>query len=768
MKPNRINHFWIVSTLFVLIALPSASWGQAAAPDPFDNPPPAPSPFDIPADPAPGGGSVDPFGGGGDVGDDPFGGSSPPKPPAPGDDPFGEPEPPADPFGAGDDPFAGPEDDNDRPPRTTPDPFGGPALPVTPPTIEISPLKAPDDWNPRTAEKKILEALVAPTRIETIEVPLQDMLDHLAELHNIEIQIDNKALCYVGIDPSTPITKDLKGITLRSALKLILRELELAYVIQGEVLLITTPEEAEHCLITRVYPVTDLLYRDDEQGDISRYDADSLVDMFTAVFHHQNMSWSEARPGSITAMPIKNGMTLVVSQTRDFHETIERILQLLRRVNKAEKLPVSIPVQSPSYIKAEQKIIEALDSKTQVDMIDVPLIDVVDFLSEFHDIEVIIDNKALNDMGIDPSAEVTCDLKEISLRSALRLILRELGLTYTIEDEVLLITTPEEAETQLPLRIYPVTDIVRYKTTDGGWAYDVDWLAELITSIVAPSCWPCQSGPPPIDYVVLSDSAAIVIPQTWEIHEELEMLLRTLRKIARTETLDENAELIETANLSKLSRGVSNFGPAERQTIGKLEEALVTPVTVEATELPLTELIDLLAEKTKVPIVIDGRSLCDAGIDPATPVTCDFDGINLRSVLRLLLRNCDLAYVIRDESIVITTPEEAETVMEVRFYPITDLALFKQKEGPPFPDVDSLTRMMTRAVQPKYWAENGGPGSWSEFHLPTGTFLAVSQTRDIQKEVASLLLKVRKMNEQKKDSPPVFHREPEPPSGGMF
>jgi len=699
MKPNRINHVWIVSTLFVLIVLPSASWGQAAAPDPFgipsepldpppagdpfDNPSPAPDPFGIPTDPAPGGGSVDPFGGG--VGDDPFGGSSPPKPPA-------------DPFGAGDDPFAGPKDDN--------------------------------------------------------------------ELHNIEIQIDSKALCDVGIDPSTPITKDLKGITLRSALKLILRELELTYVIQGEVLLITTPEEAEHCLITRVYPVTDLLYRDDEQGEISRYDADSLVDMFTAVFHHQNMSWSEARPGSITAMPIKNGMTLVVSQTRDFHETIERILQLLRRVNKAEKLPVSIPVQSPSYIKAEQKIIEALDSKTRVDMIDVPLIDVVDFLSEFHDIEVIIDNKALNDVGIDPSTPVTCDLKEISLRSALRLILRELGLTYTIEDEVLLITTPEEAETQLPLRIYPVTDLFRFEQEDGRVSYDLDSLKDLIMTVVAPCSWPAQSGPAPIDSIAMSDSVALIIPQTWEIHEELEMLLRTLRKINKTKTLDENAELLETVNLSRLSRGVPNYGPAERQAVRRLEEALDKTVTVKATDLPLADLIKLLAEKAKVPIVIDGHSLCDAGIDPATPVTCDFDGINLRSVLRLLLRNCDLAYVIRDESIGIVSPDTAETVMEVRFYPVTDLVLFKQKDGPPFLDIYSLTGMITQTVEPKRW--NGGPGSWSKFHLPTGTFLAVSQTRDIHKEVASLLLKIRKMNEQKKDSPPVFHREPEPPSGGMF
>ena len=95
------------------------------------------------------------------------------------------------------------------------------------------------------AEKKITAALKSPTQVDFIETPLQDVIDFLKDYHGIEIQIDTKALNDVGIDPTTPITKNLKGISLRSALKLILREFELTYVIQDEVLLITTPEEAE-------------------------------------------------------------------------------------------------------------------------------------------------------------------------------------------------------------------------------------------------------------------------------------------------------------------------------------------------------------------------------------------------------------------------------------------------------------------------------------------------------------------------------------------
>ena len=48
-----------------------------------------------------------------------------------------------------------------------------------------------------------------------------------------------------GIDENTPVTKNLKGISLRSALKLLLDELQLKYVIHNEVLLITSPTKAE-------------------------------------------------------------------------------------------------------------------------------------------------------------------------------------------------------------------------------------------------------------------------------------------------------------------------------------------------------------------------------------------------------------------------------------------------------------------------------------------------------------------------------------------
>ena len=109
------------------------------------------------------------------------------------------------------------------------------------------------------AEKVINDALKSPTECAFNEQSLGDVLSYLKDRHKIEIQPDQKALDDVGVTLESPITKNLKGVSLRSALRLILKDLGLTYVIQDEVLLITSPDEANNKLSTKVYPVADLV-----------------------------------------------------------------------------------------------------------------------------------------------------------------------------------------------------------------------------------------------------------------------------------------------------------------------------------------------------------------------------------------------------------------------------------------------------------------------------------------------------------------------------
>jgi hypothetical protein len=187
------------------------------------------------------------------------------------------------------------------------------------------------------AEEKIRAALRSTTTIEFIETPLQDVIDYLKDMHGIEIQLDNRALEDAATGTDAPVTANLKGISLRSALDLVLGKMELTYVIQSEVLLITTVELVNALVDVRPYDIADLV---DKDGD-----AESLARVV-----QQLMPAKAAKPGKTEQAPAPasrptkvNGLTptvltvapyrslLVIRANHPGHDTVEDLLAQLRR-----------------------------------------------------------------------------------------------------------------------------------------------------------------------------------------------------------------------------------------------------------------------------------------------------------------------------------------------------------------------------------------------------------------------------------------------------
>ena len=108
----------------------------------------------------------------------------------------------------------------------------------------------------------------------------------------------------------------------------------------------------------------------------------------------------------------------------------------------------------------EQRIRRALSDTTEVSFLDIPLTEAITYLKDIHTIEIVLDKVAMSDAGIATDQLVSLQLSGISLRSALRLLLEPLLLTYVIEDEVMKITTLEKAEEKMSTRVYPVADLV--------------------------------------------------------------------------------------------------------------------------------------------------------------------------------------------------------------------------------------------------------------------------------------------------------------------
>ncbi|KAA5547347.1 VWA domain-containing protein [Roseiconus nitratireducens] len=118
--------------------------------------------------------------------------------------------------------------------------------------------------------------------------------------------------------------------------------------------------------------------------------------------------------------------------------------------------------------ETERRIESALSDETTQSFIETPLSDAIQQISQTHDIPIVVDTRALEEIGLDADVGVTIDLKNVSLRSFLRLMLRDLDLTYLIKDEVMQITTIEAAEDNLVTKVYPVGDLVVPIVSLGG------------------------------------------------------------------------------------------------------------------------------------------------------------------------------------------------------------------------------------------------------------------------------------------------------------
>ena len=187
---------------------------------------------------------------------------------------------------------------------------------------------------------------------------------------------------------------------------------------------------------------------------------------------------------------------------------------------------ISLGIGSAAHREAEARILRQLERRDSFVFTKMPLTEFVQQLRERFGINVVIDQKSLEDFGIDTATPISVHLRDTTLESSLNLVLDSLELSWTIRNESLVITTPEEAEYHLETRVYPVRDLVLIeleRTVDA----DFDSLIEMITSIIEPDSWDEVGGPGAIEPVV--GSLSLVISQSWRVHRQIEPLLTTLR-----------------------------------------------------------------------------------------------------------------------------------------------------------------------------------------------------------------------------------------------
>lgn len=182
---------------------------------------------------------------------------------------------------------------------------------------------------------------------------------------------------------------------------------------------------------------------------------------------------------------------------------------------------------------AEDHIRAALENPTSLDFIETPLREVMEYLADLHHIPIFIDETALNDEGIASDTPVNITVENVTLCSALHLLLRELNLQYEFADEVLMITSKAGAESLAEVRIHPVGDLL---TCAGGGKPDVASLAGVVMAAVCPEDqwteWPTGGWKAgrhgQLTIVPFGDT--LVVRHCWSTQEEIEALLARLRE----------------------------------------------------------------------------------------------------------------------------------------------------------------------------------------------------------------------------------------------
>src|SRR5262249_32955960 len=170
----------------------------------------------------------------------------------------------------------------------------------------------------------------------------------------------------------------------------------------------------------------------------------------------------------------------------------ERITQYF--IDKSDKR------KNQKLTKEEVVLLKALNSTLSVDFNKDSLKQVLEYINaKAPEVNIFLDEGSLKDVGIDDysTTPITMRAKKVTLRTVLKKVFGDLGLTYIIKDATIEVMTPDRAKNFTVTRAYPVQDLIapfdnlRYNpyAQQAIMAQQAQQLMELIVSTIEPASW---------------------------------------------------------------------------------------------------------------------------------------------------------------------------------------------------------------------------------------------------------------------------------------
>ncbi len=188
-------------------------------------------------------------------------------------------------------------------------------------------------------------------------------------------------------------------------------------------------------------------------------------------------------------------------------------------------------LQTVPLTEREKKIIEALDRSISVNWNNVMLEEALQELSNKLGENIFVDKRSLADLGLDLQRPVTLQANNVSVRTALRMLLAAQGLTFVVKDETIQVVTIERARNMLVTRVYYLGDLVQGIGPFGGapqWGTFLDFqqtlqnvqlIIQSIQSSIDPLFWRENGGPGTITFHY--PSMSIIVRASAEVHAAL-------------------------------------------------------------------------------------------------------------------------------------------------------------------------------------------------------------------------------------------------------
>jgi hypothetical protein len=177
------------------------------------------------------------------------------------------------------------------------------------------------------------------------------------------------------------------------------------------------------------------------------------------------------------------------------------------------------------------------------------------------------------------------------------------------------------------------------------------------------------------------------------------------------------------------------IGPQLTDREKAIVKALNSIMSIDYKNAKFREVIEDIAERTGMTILLDKDSMREAMVEYDTPVSLKLDKVSVRTVLKKILADNNLGFIVKDGTMQVVSDQKARNTLSVRVYPVSDIVAATNPFNTPlmsqlqmYQNAATLIALIKTTVEPSSWQDNGGPGTIS--FNPATMSLVIRQTSE--------------------------------------